>query len=39
MPSMVENSWLTPSIWTEVIAAPGSDDRLMRRSELPSVWP
>ena len=36
-PSMVENSWLTPLIFTSVIAAPGSDESMIRRSEFPRV--
>src|SRR3989338_8787993 len=36
-PSMVENSWGTPSIFTEVMLAPGSEDRIMRRRLLPRV--
>ncbi len=36
-PSIVENSCDTPSILTAVIAAPGSEERIMRRSELPRV--
>src|SRR5215217_561568 len=38
-PGMDENSCSTPSIWTAVTAAPWSDDRRARRSELPSVVP
>ena len=36
-PAMVENSCATPSIRTLVTAAPASDDRSTRRSELPKV--
>ncbi len=36
---MVVNSWSTPSIFTEVIAAPWSDESSTRRSELPRVVP
>ena len=38
-PSMEENSCTTPSICTAVTAAPCSEDRSTRRSELPSVTP
>src|SRR3954463_5765164 len=38
-PGIEENSCSTPSICTEVIAAPCSDDKRMRRSALPSVSP
>ncbi len=38
-PGIDENSWSTPSICTEVIAAPCSDDSRIRRSELPRVSP
>jgi hypothetical protein len=38
-PGIDENSCKTPSIRTEVIAAPCSDDKRMRRSELPRVRP
>ena len=38
-PGIVENSWLTPRMRAAVMAAPGSDDRSTRRSELPSVVP
>src|SRR3954465_13708797 len=36
-PLIVENSWATPSIRTLVTAAPASEDRSTRRSELPKV--
>ncbi len=36
-PESVENSCSAPLILTCVIAAPGSDERMIRRSELPSV--
>ncbi len=36
-PLIVVNSWSTPSILTEVTAAPGMDDSRVRRSELPRV--
>ncbi len=36
-PGSVVNSCATPSIFTEVTAAPSSDDRSTRRSELPNV--
>ena len=36
-PGSVVNSWATPSIFTEVTAAPSSDERSTRRSELPNV--
>src|SRR5690606_9784734 len=38
-PGIVENSWSVLSKRTEVIAAPRSDERRMRRRELPSVVP
>ena len=38
-PGMVENSCSTPSMRTDVTAAPGSDDSKIRRSELPNVIP
>ena len=38
-PGTLENSCSTPSIWTDVMAAPCSDDRSTRRSALPSVRP
>ena len=38
-PSMVVNSCWTPSILTEVTAAPSRDESSTRRSELPNVWP
>ena len=38
-PSMEENSCTTPSIWTEVTAAPCSEERSTRRSALPRVTP
>src|SRR5258706_14965102 len=38
-PGSVENSCSTPSMRTDVIAAPCSDDRSTRRSGLPSVVP
>ena len=36
-PLIVENSWATPSMRTEVTAAPASDASSTRRSELPKV--
>jgi hypothetical protein len=36
-PVSVENSCATPSILTEVTAAPSSDESSTRRSELPNV--
>ena len=36
-PSIVENSWSTPSTLMLVTEAPGMDDSRVRRSELPSV--
>ena len=38
-PLTVVNSWATPSIFTELTAAPSSDDRRTRRSALPNVCP
>ena len=38
-PGSVENSCETPSILTELTAAPSSDDRRTRRSALPNVCP
>src|SRR5215203_1503550 len=38
-PGKVVNSCATPSIFTEVTAAPSSDESSTRRSELPNVWP
>src|SRR5918998_805083 len=38
-PSIVENSWLTPSMRTFVTAAPGSPESITRLSELPKVCP
>ena len=38
-PGIELNSWSTPSIFTAVTAVPRIDERRMRRSELPSVWP
>ncbi len=38
-PGMVENSWSTPSILTEVTAAPCSEDSSTRRRLLPRVVP
>ena len=38
-PAMEENSWSTPSIFTEVIAAPWRLDSSTRRRELPRVMP
>src|SRR5438309_1890320 len=38
-PARLENSCRTPSILIEVTAAPWSEDRSTRRSELPSVIP
>ena len=38
-PSIVLNSCCTPSIRIEVTAAPSSDERSTRRSELPNVCP
>ena len=37
--SIALNSWAIPSMDTEVIAAPGSEDSSTRRNELPSVTP
>ena len=34
---MVANSCSTPSILTDEMAAPGMDDRSVRRNEFPSV--
>jgi hypothetical protein len=39
IPLIAENSCLTPSIESDVIEAPGIDDRIIRRSELPRVCP
>jgi hypothetical protein len=39
IPSSVANSWSAPVIFTCVIAAPGSDERIIRRREFPSVCP
>ena len=36
-PLRVVNSCATPSIFTDVTAAPSSEDRSTRRSELPNV--
>ena len=36
-PSSVLNSCSTPSIFTEVTAAPSSEESSTRRSELPKV--
>ena len=36
-PGMVENSWLTPLIFTDAMAAPSIEERRTRRSELPIV--
>ncbi len=36
-PGSVVNSCAIPSIFTEVTAAPSSDERRTRRSELPNV--
>src|SRR3954468_24774927 len=38
-PLIVENSWATPSMRTLVTAAPASELRSTRRSELPKVYP
>ncbi len=38
-PEMVENSCWTPSMRTEVMAAPGILERRVRRRVLPSVYP
>ena len=38
-PSMLWNSWFTPSILIEEIAAPSMELSKTRRSELPTVWP
>ena len=38
-PSMDWNSWFTPSILIEEMAAPSMELRSTRRSELPTVWP
>ena len=34
---IIENSCSTPSMRTDEIAAPGIDDRSVRRSEFPTV--
>ena len=39
MLGIAENSWATPSMDTDVMAAPLSDESRTRRSELPSVVP
>ena len=39
MPSIVSNSCNADSNLTVVMAAPGIDERSMRRIELPMVWP
>ena len=36
-PEIVSNSWSASSKRTSVMAAPGIEDRSVRRSELPSV--
>ena len=36
-PGIVENSWFTPSIFTDEIAAPSIEESRTRRSELPIV--
>jgi hypothetical protein len=36
-PGTVENSWSTPSMRMLVTAAPGIEERRVRRSELPRV--
>ncbi len=38
-PGMVENSWRTPWIWTDVMAAPVIEDSRIRRRALPTVTP
>ena len=38
-PSMLWNSWFTPSILIDEMAAPSMELRSTRRSELPTVWP
>ena len=38
-PSMLWNSWFTPSILIDEIAAPSMELSSTRRSELPTVWP
>ena len=38
-PGTIENSCSTPSIWTEVIAAPCSEESSTRLSALPRVRP
>ena len=37
--AMVVNSWSAPSMRMAVMAAPWSDERSTRRSELPIVMP
>ena len=38
-PGTVENSWSTPSILTDVVAAPGKDDKRILLSAFPKVIP
>ena len=38
-PVTVENSWRTPSILTDVVAAPGKDDNKILLRALPKVIP
>jgi len=38
-PSMLWNSWFTPSIFIDEMAAPSMELRRTLRSELPTVWP
>jgi len=38
-PGREVNSCRAPAIFTEVMAAPSSDDSSTRRRELPRVWP
>ena len=38
-PSMLWNSWLTPSTLIDEMAAPSMELSRTRRSELPMVWP
>ena len=38
-PGIVSNSWSASSKRTWVTAAPGMDERSVRRRLLPSVWP
>ena len=38
-PSMEANSWVTPSIWIEVMAKPSREDNKILLSALPMVMP